>query len=558
MKMPRKTFVVLVILSAGLLSLMMGFINNLSSPPIALNRPMPLVSMDEYIRGPSRALQDKQFLGPSSVRFSETTEKYPKENTDHVQAQTTKQTQFKPFKPARKEDDEISEILHMTDIQKTGKSVQARLRARKRFMALNRIPMMKPKPKPQLSLFGFNSLQLNGLDNPLFFGAQHVKARLDREIKKGEDASKYLAVASKEPPNFNVTNAALIETTKGNDAVYHVGDKIPPENARQILIATTWRSGSSFTGDIFRHYPGTYYSFEPLHYTFQHASNLEDYEPAIRLLKSLFKCQYDSTNLGYLKHVSLGKNHFLFDENFRVWQVCQRLLPGKAACFMPRLYQAVCPLFPIRLIKTVRLRVEYTAELLADPELPNLKVIVLIRDPRGTMNSRSSMDWCLKDHCANVTKVCDDLDRDLASAYDLRDKYPGRVYLIRYEDLSVDPYENVDKIFEFLDLPQNSVVDNFIKTHTKTSRIAKVMPKGQSGSKISVNPYGTYRDSKTTAFAWRKKMDINYIHHIQTNCKAPMDKAGYHLIETSEQRDDPDFPVISKTAEEVWPWEKRQ
>ena len=31
--------------------------------------------------------------------------------------------------------------------------------------------------------------------------------------------------------------------------------------------ATTWRSGSTFLGDLLNHYPGTFYYFEPLHWT---------------------------------------------------------------------------------------------------------------------------------------------------------------------------------------------------------------------------------------------------------------------------------------------------
>ena len=45
--------------------------------------------------------------------------------------------------------------------------------------------------------------------------------------------------------------------------------------------------------------------------------------------------------LGYLKHAALNKNRFLFDDNYRVWNVCQNLLPGKTACFMPGLYDKV-------------------------------------------------------------------------------------------------------------------------------------------------------------------------------------------------------------------------
>ena len=36
-----------------------------------------------------------------------------------------------------------------------------------------------------------------------------------------------------------------------------IGDAIPYEDTKKILIATTWRSGSSFLGDLLNHYPGT-------------------------------------------------------------------------------------------------------------------------------------------------------------------------------------------------------------------------------------------------------------------------------------------------------------
>ena len=47
---------------------------------------------------------------------------------------------------------------------------------------------------------------------------------------------------------------------------YRISDNIPTEKARNILIATSWRFGSTFLGDLLNHYPGTFYSFEPLHY----------------------------------------------------------------------------------------------------------------------------------------------------------------------------------------------------------------------------------------------------------------------------------------------------
>ena len=36
--------------------------------------------------------------------------------------------------------------------------------------------------------------------------------------------------------------------------------------SKKILVATTWRSGSTFLGDIIKSIPGVFYSFEPLLY----------------------------------------------------------------------------------------------------------------------------------------------------------------------------------------------------------------------------------------------------------------------------------------------------
>jgi hypothetical protein len=47
---------------------------------------------------------------------------------------------------------------------------------------------------------------------------------------------------------------------------FRISDVIPVENSRNVLVATTWRSGSTFLGDLLNHYPGTFYSFEPIHY----------------------------------------------------------------------------------------------------------------------------------------------------------------------------------------------------------------------------------------------------------------------------------------------------
>ena len=132
-------------------------------------------------------------------------------------------------------------------------------------------------------------------------------------------------------------------------------------------------------------------------------------------------------------------------------------------------------------------------------------------------------------------------------------RFPGRVHLIRYEDLSNDTFDVVDELFDFLDLPPSSLVDHYIETHTNSVRLVKSYDRKSRKTKESVNPYGKYRNSKATAVAWRKKMDMSYIGRIQGLCAAPMSALGYNPLADAAERDDDAVPVVVKDRHEVWP-----
>jgi len=210
----------------------------------------------------------------------------------------------------------------------------------------------------------------------------------------------------------------------------------------QILIATTWRSGSSFLGDLLQHYPGSFYSFEPIH--FQSVAQNEnrtvpDMLTPLRLLEDIYECNVEPGFVPYLQHAARGSHQFLFGHNSRVWKICQNLLPLKSACFLPKLYSTVrqrpskgtemmtcsflsqlCSLYPVRTIKTVRLRVAETEALLAGQR--ELRVIVLVRDPRGVMSSRAGMEWCERPECADPQIHCNNLLADVEAAHNLRQR----------------------------------------------------------------------------------------------------------------------------------------
>ena len=92
---------------------------------------------------------------------------------------------------------------------------------------------------------------------------------------------------------------------------------------------------------------------------------------------------------------------------------------------MRQIYYSTCPIFPIRVIKSIKMPVMATENLLTYSDIgKSLKVIVLVRDPRAVMLSRSKMLW-KKDQMHQTDRVCEKLQSDVMAAFELKKKYPG-------------------------------------------------------------------------------------------------------------------------------------
>ena len=241
------------------------------------------------------------------------------------------------------------------------------------------------KAKKPRSLFGLADFRPGNQSAPFLYGMNVTLARLNQEFSAAPLAARP-PQQTKLRTKFDPAQANTMEMV-GN---LRVGQQVPTQSARQVLVATTWRSGSTFLGDLLNHYRGTFYYFEPLHYFSSVANKSELQLNQTSFLKSLLSCQFNSQNVGFLHHVNKHSNRFLFaNHNFRLWEACKNVLPSYMLCLLPEYVQAVCSRFPIRLIKTVRLRLAEVEPLLTDAAL-GLKVVFLVRDPRGTYNSRSA------------------------------------------------------------------------------------------------------------------------------------------------------------------------
>jgi len=188
----------------------------------------------------------------------------------------------------------------------------------------------------------------------------------------------------------------------------------------------------------------------------------------------------------------------------------------------------VCKTTPALVMKFIRLQMETVLEYL--PHFPNMKVIHLIRDPRGMFNSRSKLglanikhgeaDEIGKLNKDEVRRFCDLLHKDLSVSKFIQQHAPDRIRVIQYEDLAENPKEVATQLLAFTGLGLTPRMENFIKHMTSSSRDSCA--------------FCTQRkNSAKTARKWRTEMKLNDAFYIYNTCEQSMNILGYLPLSTS-------------------------
>ncbi|XP_021949996.2 carbohydrate sulfotransferase 6-like [Folsomia candida] len=284
------------------------------------------------------------------------------------------------------------------------------------------------------------------------------------------------------------------------------------------IIISTWRSGSTFFAELVSSHPGTLLIFEPfMHLESERIRTRGEIPNAIKMSKSIFDCQFNYTEW------TRNSGDFIFgmiSRSDKMKPFCANVPDG---CRDPRFISKLCKAFPIQLIKFVRFRLKDAEELLSD-EKYDTRLAYLVRDPRGTMKSRNngSNYWC--DHhpdCSDERRLCADLVDEFADAKILREKYPTRFKVLRYEDVSLNVELAAKTMLPFFRLSYHSKVKHFVTLHSRITR---------------KDEFGTYRNSKKTVFSWLNYFlnDVTRLDRIQNYCKEAMDLWGYKPLDINQ------------------------
>lgn len=288
----------------------------------------------------------------------------------------------------------------------------------------------------------------------------------------------------------------------------------PGEAPLRVLLVTTWRSGSTFLGQVLANHPAVFHHYEPFSPRgVRQVRSGRDAFQAQQLLHRLLDCQF----AGQEEYLNYTRSHpeDMLGHNMVVWDSCHRG-PNVNTCYNATFLSRACQMFPIQLVKTVRLRLNLTQLFLNDEKM-NVKVVFLVRDPRATMSSRyNSVSWCSdKPDCSSPEVLCSDLQGDLKVATALRQIYPERFTMIKYEDLASKPHDEIRRLMDFIGMEYSPKLAQYVEEHTQED---------------VNNPWSTRRKSSDRVSMWKKQLPLQEIHTIQNACESVLKTLEYEIV----------------------------
>jgi len=224
-------------------------------------------------------------------------------------------------------------------------------------------------------------------------------------------------------------------------------------------------------------------------------------------LRAILSCDFTTLDEAIFRHRLMT---FKWTEHLSLstlpFKACLKRRENLTQC-LPVLVRS-CRRSRVVAVKVIRLHMSLVEELLSAD--PGLRVIHLVRDPRGMMESwrkvsvpkqtAEQMRIGADIACKRMLKDCDTRRR-------LEETFPGRIRIVRYEDLVTNTEHVVRNIYN--SLLQLEVPDSVTKELSR-----------QLNADSQDGVTGTKRKNGTkTAYRWKQEIDRGYLDYVNKTCR---------------------------------------
>lgn len=347
----------------------------------------------------------------------------------------------------------------------------------------------------------------------------------------------------------------VIEKKRGNDPIrrkpltnYGKGKKPNIGSAYQpqyVVILAQMRTGSSVVGQMLNQNKDFFYLYEPLHVAHDWESEgitkIETNPLMTSLLRNISQCEFSD---------EFVKSHGAWGGRTKS-RALMPLCSQRDICteLSPLVYKQICLAYKGNVAsKLIRANLMHLKPLMEE-SLVDVRVIHLVRDPRGTANSRlqyfltkgkndaipqslnesqngsepvaSDRGVMLQDLIKTTHNFCSWVTTTLYTALSKPTWLRGHYMLMRYEDFAERPLTTAQEIYSFLGRPTPSEVLDWIKNNTQD----------KAEEKKSKHPlFSMTKNSTATASKWRLGLTREEILIIQDECSEAMRLLGYRKV----------------------------
>ncbi|KAL4233457.1 hypothetical protein ACF0H5_008138 [Mactra antiquata] len=412
--------------------------------------------------------------------------------------------------------------------------------------------------KPSLKSTTNKPPESSGLKSPMnLFDVSSVNKTLNSELKPEVAKQSEVKIRTFAP----VHSLTMAQDPTKNQTILS-NDKI-------VIIVAYMRTGSTLTASLLQEYPKTFYVFEPIRYIMDiykqiHSKNKttmtleylhskpwvvnksDENDVILQEINSWLTCDLDSISTGSLSdpfhkyYTKIMKEFYFCYNGYSSRMLVQRSDPN----MQPRLRKYYtnkqnidaclknvinkCKSTPLRVLKFIRLRMRFILDLL--PLYPNMKIIHLVRDPRGILNSRIKVKAVDTEYLNTAKGLCDNTNNNLKYTKQILKSYPNRLKILHYESLAEHPMEVAAEIAKFSEVNFTKSMQNFIRLQTSSSRDAC--------------DYCTQRkNSSLTAYKWRNQLLAERANLVYNMCKKSNEVFGYLPFNSSKEQHDFDKPA---------------
>ena len=323
--------------------------------------------------------------------------------------------------------------------------------------------------------------------------------------------------------------------------------KTSSEKRKSLLIFGDDRSGTTFLTKMFAADPQMFTVYEPLWVTKRWFSqinirNAKKIQFTRDVVNALLSCQFTRSRAGkqFLSETSSSwVGNGVFEKNaFRTDAFKKKTKSGETTWLdlyeNPEFAEEVClNKFKHSVVKVGQVRVPQASigvfiphVLVANPDT-DIRIIHIVRDPRGSINSRIKAGW-ISDFTftgfpAQVENVCGKITKNIEFGRNIETAWIKERYLeINYKEITRMPITTAKKIYKFagFEMP-DSLIDWIVQSTNPDEKELK---------EALNNPFSHVRDARKNYLKWRSESPIKRVRLIEKVCKDLLDLLGLEAV----------------------------